>query len=71
MYICLCKAVTAARVKEAIRAGCQTVRMVGGFCAAGKDCGSCRSEIKSIIDIQRNQGKAFAIIDGGAARKAG
>ena len=71
MYICLCKAVTDKRIKEAINAGCKSVRMVGGFCSAGADCGSCVLEIKSIIDAEQNEGRLFTVINGGAGRKVG
>ena len=73
MYICLCKAVTDKRIKEAIDAGCKSVRMVGGFCSAGTDCGSCVLEIKSIVDTEQSEseGKRFTVINGGAGRKVG
>ena len=77
MYVCLCKAVTDTQIKQAIRAGCTSVRMVGGFCHAGMDCGSCGPEIRAIVDDQRKEEKEenaerpFRVINGGAGGKAG
>ena len=77
MYICLCKAVTDTRIKEAIRAGCKSVRMVGGFCYAGMDCGSCGMEIKSIIEAEleaqeeKKEVQPFTVIEGGAGNSVG
>ena len=53
MYICLCRAVTDAQVKEAIDAGAQTVEAVTKACCAGDDCGACHGTIADLIEERR------------------
>jgi assimilatory nitrate reductase catalytic subunit len=43
------------QIAAAARAGCATVAAVGEVLQAGTNCGSCRSEIKGIIDAFRLQ----------------
>jgi bacterioferritin-associated ferredoxin len=49
MFVCICRAVTGKRIREAIAAGASTVDEVEMHCGAGGDCGSCREEIEGII----------------------
>jgi assimilatory nitrate reductase catalytic subunit len=47
--------VGASQIAEAVLAGCHTVAAVGMALQAGTNCGSCRAEIKGIIDAYRLQ----------------
>ncbi len=51
--ICSCFQVGANQIAAAVRAGCQTVEAVGAAVSAGTNCGSCRAEIRGIIDANR------------------
>jgi bacterioferritin-associated ferredoxin len=49
MFVCICRAVTSARIRAAVESGASTVDEVEAQCGAGGDCGSCREEIEGII----------------------
>lgn len=49
MYVCLCKAVTADRIREVVEKGARDVDDVSQACHAGSDCGTCRFKINKII----------------------
>ena len=51
--ICSCFQVGANQIAAAVRSGCQTVDAVGAAVSAGTNCGSCRAEIRGIIDDSR------------------
>ncbi|MBV8107739.1 MAG: molybdopterin-dependent oxidoreductase [Hyphomicrobiales bacterium] len=51
--VCSCFAVGAKQIAAAVMSGCVTVEAVGQVLQAGTNCGSCRSEIKGIIDANR------------------
>jgi assimilatory nitrate reductase catalytic subunit len=53
--VCSCFEVGVNRIAAAIRAGCRTVEAVGAAVQAGTNCGSCRSEIRKLIDDRRLQ----------------
>ena len=53
--VCSCFGVGVGQIAAAARAGCATVAAVGEVLQAGTNCGSCRSEIKGIIDACRLQ----------------
>jgi len=48
--VCSCFGVGANQIAAAVAAGCATVAAVGQRLHAGTNCGSCRAEIKAIID---------------------
>ena len=48
--VCSCFAVGVNQISAAVAAGCATVAAVGQRLRAGTNCGSCRAEIKGIID---------------------
>ena len=50
--VCSCFGVGANEIAEAARRGCRTVSAVGETLQAGTNCGSCRAEIKNIIEAQ-------------------
>jgi bacterioferritin-associated ferredoxin len=52
MYVCVCRAVTEEKVKEAIEAGATTVDAVTDTCCAGDDCGSCHDLIEDMIEAR-------------------
>ena len=49
MYVCLCRAVSDTTIVDAIRDGATTVDAVGEVCAAGTNCGKCRTTIEFMI----------------------
>ena len=49
MYICICKSVTEARIREAIMAGATSLEEVQRFCGAGTDCGSCVLKLYRVV----------------------
>jgi assimilatory nitrate reductase catalytic subunit len=53
--VCSCFGVGSNQIAAAIAGGCQTVAAVGESIQAGTNCGSCRAEIKGIIDAYRLQ----------------
>ncbi|MER8424324.1 molybdopterin-dependent oxidoreductase [Mesorhizobium sp. M1403] len=53
--VCACFGVGANQIAEAVRGGCTSVAAIGAALHAGTNCGSCRAEIKTIIDGRRLQ----------------
>ncbi|MGE4218742.1 MAG: molybdopterin-dependent oxidoreductase [Alphaproteobacteria bacterium] len=53
--VCSCYGVGANQIAAAVRAGCATPDEIGTELQAGTGCGSCRGEIKAIIDACRFQ----------------
>jgi assimilatory nitrate reductase catalytic subunit len=52
--VCACLQVGALTIGDAVRRqGCTTVEAVGACTGAGTNCGSCRSEIRAIIEVAR------------------
>jgi assimilatory nitrate reductase catalytic subunit len=51
--ICACFGVGVAAVVAAVRAGAADVEAIGKALRAGTNCGSCRSDLRRIIDAQR------------------
>jgi len=51
--VCSCFNVGAKEIATAVRSGCATVEAVGKATSAGTNCGSCRSEIREIVDEHR------------------
>ncbi|CAN7284858.1 nitrate reductase [Rhizobium sp. LjRoot254] len=48
--VCSCNSIGVNQIIAAIRGGCSTVEAVGKQTSAGTNCGSCRGEIRGIID---------------------
>lgn len=53
--VCSCFGVGANQIAEAVRRGCDSVAAIGAALHAGTNCGSCRAEIRVIIDAQSLQ----------------
>ncbi|MBO6901695.1 MAG: molybdopterin-dependent oxidoreductase [Rhizobiaceae bacterium] len=53
--VCSCFGIGINQIAAAVRSGCNTVEAVGRSLSAGTNCGSCRAEIKGIIDAYRLQ----------------
>jgi bacterioferritin-associated ferredoxin len=49
MYVCICRAVTDARLRAVVAGGAATLDAVQAICGAGGDCGSCRREIADVL----------------------
>ena len=52
MFVCICKGVTENKIREAIRAGAQSVEEVKHKCGAGTDCGTCILKLYRIVRDQ-------------------
>ena len=50
--VCSCFGVGANQIAQAVRGGCTSVAAIGAALHAGTNCGSCRAEIRVIIDAQ-------------------
>ncbi|MER8373231.1 molybdopterin-dependent oxidoreductase [Mesorhizobium sp. M1406] len=50
--VCSCFGVGANQIAEAVRQGCGSVAAIGAALHAGTNCGSCRAEIRVIVDAQ-------------------
>ena len=48
--VCSCFGVGVNQIVAAVRGGCHSVEAVGKELNAGTNCGSCRAEIRGIID---------------------
>ncbi|HVV40691.1 MAG TPA: molybdopterin-dependent oxidoreductase [Nitrobacter sp.] len=53
--LCSCFGIGINQIITAVKNGCNTVEAVGAAVRAGTSCGSCRSEIKKIVDAHRLQ----------------
>ncbi|WP_027060126.1 nitrate reductase [Mesorhizobium loti] len=53
--VCSCFNVGVNQIVAAVAAGCTTVEAIGNALKAGTNCGSCRSEIRAIIEANRVQ----------------
>ena len=53
--VCSCFGVGRNEIAAAVAAGCRTVKAVGDATQAGTNCGSCRAEIKGIVDAKNLQ----------------
>ncbi|AZO44584.1 nitrate reductase [Mesorhizobium sp. M7D.F.Ca.US.005.01.1.1] len=53
--VCSCFSVGATQIAEAVRRGCTSVAAIGAALQAGTNCGSCRAEIRVIVDAQSLQ----------------
>ncbi len=56
--VCACFEIGVNQIVASINAGCVDVEAVGAALRAGTNCGSCRSEIRRLIDADRIQQKA-------------
>ena len=48
--VCACESVGLTTITKAISGGCQSVSAIGDATGAGTNCGSCRAELKGILD---------------------
>ena len=55
--VCACFGIGANEIGAAISQGCRTVEAVGQALRAGTNCGSCRGEIREILDEHRQRAK--------------
>jgi assimilatory nitrate reductase catalytic subunit len=50
--VCACFGIGANEIAGAVARGCTSVAAVGAATQAGTNCGSCRAEIRNILDAQ-------------------
>lgn len=50
MYLCICAAVSEARVRTCIDEGAGNTNEVGRRCGAGTGCGSCLVKLERLLD---------------------
>jgi len=53
--VCACFHVGVNQLTSAVAAGCDSLEAIGSTLRAGTNCGSCRSEIRAIIDARQVQ----------------
>ncbi|MCV3206092.1 molybdopterin-dependent oxidoreductase [Mesorhizobium sp. YC-39] len=53
--VCSCLGIGANQIADAVRSGCASVEAIGAALGAGTNCGSCRAEIRTILDARRLQ----------------
>lgn len=53
--VCSCFNIGVNQLASAVAAGCDSVEAIGATLRAGTNCGSCRSEIRTMIDARRIQ----------------
>ena len=58
--VCACFGVGANEIARAVERGCRTVSAIGEALQAGTNCGSCRAEIRNVIDLQRTRAPTSA-----------
>ena len=58
--VCSCFGIGASEIAAAAARGCTTVAAIGKALHAGTNCGSCRAEIRTIIDANRAPEPALA-----------
>lgn len=69
MYVCLCKSVTDHEIRDVLAdPAVVTVDDVGAACGAGTGCGSCREEIRELIDQVRAEQRAITASGGTVVR---
>ncbi|MEL7452065.1 MAG: (2Fe-2S)-binding protein [Pseudomonadota bacterium] len=56
--ICSCHGVGAGAIRQAIEGGAQTVDAIGKVTCAGTNCGSCKPELKALLEDAR---RAFPV----------
>lgn len=49
MIVCLCKGVSSRTILDEVRRGNCTMKGIAQACQAGRDCGSCVSQIREMI----------------------
>ena len=54
MWVCHCRAVTDAHVRDAIDAGAADEADIGRLCGAGTGCGSCHDELRRLCEESRS-----------------
>ena len=53
--ICSCLGVGSVAINEAIQSGCQSVDGIGAATGAGTNCGSCKPEIRALLEKMRSE----------------
>lgn len=60
MYVCLCRSVTDAQIREAVNDGAVDVTHLADRCGLGTGCGCCREAAQQMIDDQLAESMSFA-----------
>jgi bacterioferritin-associated ferredoxin len=60
MYVCLCRAVTDAQIREAVDDGAVDVSHLAERCGLGTGCGRCQDTAQQLIDQQLAESLAVA-----------
>lgn len=53
MWVCLCRAVSCTRIRQAIDDGACSVKAIAESCGAGTDCSRCRRHIRVLLAEHR------------------
>jgi bacterioferritin-associated ferredoxin len=60
MYVCLCRAVTDAQIREAVEEGALDVSHLADRCGLGTGCGRCQETAQRLIDEHLAESMSFA-----------
>ena len=60
MYVCLCRAVTDADIREAANRGAQDLDHLSDTLGVGANCGCCRETAQAIIDEHLAEAISYA-----------
>ena len=52
MYVCICRAVTLSHLRTLAGSGADTLDAVERACGAGGDCGTCREDIRCVLEME-------------------
>jgi bacterioferritin-associated ferredoxin len=58
MIVCLCKGVSSRVILDEVRRGNCSVKGIAQACQAGRDCGSCVSQIRDMIRTSGSPARA-------------
>ena len=55
MVVCLCKGVSDKKIRWLVQNGATNLKEVTSICKAGRDCGACITDVRSIVRTTRAQ----------------
>ena len=55
MVVCLCKGVSDKKIRWLVQNGASSLKEVTSLCKAGRDCGACIADVRSIVRTSKAQ----------------
>lgn len=62
MYVCICHGITDREIASRIAAGARDVETIRAELGCGATCGSCLSEVQSMLDDARGPRRVFSVV---------